>query len=55
MLQFLFGHKRLVMRFSGSKQHEKLVNSSLLTAPDSHLVKAVSHSLLGVRQRALYR
>ncbi|KAJ0864062.1 hypothetical protein HanPSC8_Chr12g0537331 [Helianthus annuus] len=44
------------MRFSGSKQHEKLlVNSSLLTALDSHLVKAVSHSLLGVRQRALYR
>ncbi|KAJ0894189.1 hypothetical protein HanPSC8_Chr09g0386261 [Helianthus annuus] len=35
------------MRFSGSKQHEKLVNSSLLTALDSHLVKAVSHSLLG--------
>ncbi|KAJ0875787.1 hypothetical protein HanPSC8_Chr11g0480601 [Helianthus annuus] len=32
-----------------------LVNSSLLTALDSHLVKAVSHSLLGVRQRALYR
>ncbi|KAJ0934249.1 hypothetical protein HanRHA438_Chr03g0105261 [Helianthus annuus] len=55
ILHFIFGHKRLVMRFSGSKQHEKLGNSSLLTALDSHLVNAVSPSLLGVRQRALYR